>query len=324
MNRPRPSKVLVAIGAVAAAGLAAGCHRTGSNRVQGYVEGEFVYVAAPNAGALKSVQVSRGTCVQAGEPLFTLDDEPERAARDEAARRVAQAKSSLADAKKGLRPSEIDSLEAQLKQARAALKLSEAQLKRQEQLAGSFATSADDLNRAQATRDQDRHRNDQLEADLKTGRLGSRSDQILAAEANVRALESTLAKADWDLAQKSQSAPRTGLVFDTLYFQGEWVTAGRPVVALLPPENTKVRAFIPQTRVGTIQIGDPARVFIDGVADPAFGKVSFISPQAEFTPPVIYSRESRDKLVFLVEIRFDPKTATALHPGQPVDVEFGP
>lgn len=323
MINPYLSKVLIGISAVAAAFFNAGCSRTQSNRVQGYVEGEYVYVATPNAGALQSLKVSRGTCVHVGDLLFTLDDEPERAARDEAARRVSQARSNLQDAKKGLRPSEIESLEAQLKQARAALKLSEAQLKRQEQLAGTFATSAEDLNRAQATRDQDRHRIDQLEADLKTGRLGSRPDQILAAEANVRALESALAKAEWDLAQKSQTAPRPGLVFDTLYYPGEWVTAGRPVVALLPPENVKVRAFVPESRVGTIQVGSEARAFIDGVADPVVGKVSFISPRAEFTPPVIYSRESRDKLVFLVELRFDPKTAASLHPGQPVDIEFG-
>jgi HlyD family secretion protein len=322
MIGPNNSKAFVPIGLLAAACLAAGCNQTESNRVQGYVEGEYVYVAAPNAGALKSLKVSRGASVQAGNPLFTLDDEPERAARDEAVRRVAQALANLEDAKKGRRPTEIESLEAQLKQARAALKLSEAQLKRQEQLAGTLATAAEDLNRAQATRDQDLNRVAQLEADLQTARLGSRYDQIIAAEANLRALESTLAKAEWDLAQKSQLAPRTGLVFDTLYYEGEWVTAGRPVVALLPPENIKVRAFVPEARVATIQVGDQARVYIDGIADPAVGKVSFVSPRAEFTPPVIYSRESRSKLVFLVEVRFDPKIAASLHPGQPVDIEF--
>lgn len=324
MTEPRSSRVRVAIGVLAVAGLAAGCNRVESNRVQGYVEGEYVYVAAPGAGALKSVRVTRGACVKTGDPLFTLDDEPERVARDEAARRVAQAQASLEDARKGRRPTEIESLEAQLKQARASLKLSEAQLKRQEQLAGTFATAAEDLNKAQATRDQDFNRVVQLEADLQTARLGSRYDQIVALEANVRALESTLAKTEWDLSQKSQSAPRPGLVFDTLYYEGEWVAAGKPVIALLPPENIKVRAFVPEGRIRAIRPGDEARVFVDGIAEPTVGQVSFISPRAEFTPPVIYSRESRGKLVFLVEVRFDPKTAAGLHPGQPVDIEFGP
>ena len=94
------------------------------------------------------------------------------------------------------------------------------------------------------------------------------------------------------------------------------------MVALLPPQNIKVRAFIPETRVGSIQYGDQIRVAVDGVRDPFVGKISYISPRAEYTPPVIYSRETRDKLVFMVEAVFDPVTAAKLHPGQPVDVQF--
>ncbi|HEV3409112.1 MAG TPA: HlyD family efflux transporter periplasmic adaptor subunit, partial [Chthoniobacterales bacterium] len=105
---------------------------------------------------------------------------------------------------------------------------------------------------------------------------------------------------------------------------GEWVPAGRPIVALLPPENIKVRAFVPETRIGTLRVGGEARVSVDGVGNPYPGRISYISPRAEYTPPVIYSRESREKLVFMVELRFDPEIAARLHPGQPVDVEFAP
>jgi HlyD family secretion protein len=126
------------------------------------------------------------------------------------------------------------------------------------------------------------------------------------------------------LSQKSQTAPAAGLVFDTLYRPGEWVAAGRPVVALLPPENVKVRAFVAEARVGAIHPGDPVRVALDGVPRALPGKVSFISPQAEYTPPVIYSQESRGKLVFMVESVFDAAIAANLHLGQPVNVLFGP
>ncbi len=304
--------------------LLTGCRSSNPNRVQGYVEGEFVYVASPLAGALEALYVQRGGQVKAGDPLFALESTPERAARDEAARRLVQGRAQWEDAKKGKRPSEIDSLEAQLKQAKAALTLSERELARQTPLVRSHATSAEDFDRVRATRDQDRQRVAQLEADLQTARLGARSDQITAAEANMRALEAALAKADWDLAQKRQNAPQAGLVFDTLFREGEWVAAGRPVVALLPPQNIKVRAFVPQVQIGALQVGQPVRVTVDGVPEPYLGKVSFISPQAEFTPPVIYSRESRAKLVFLIEAVFDPQAAANLHPGQPVDVHFGP
>src|SRR5262249_26600936 len=137
------------------------------------------------------------------------------------------------------------------------------------------------------------------------------------------ALEAALDRAEWDLAQQHRTAPQTGLVFDTLYRPGEWVAAGRPVVVLLPPENIKVRAFVPQTQVGAVKVGQGVRVFVDGVPDPFTGKVSYISPRAEYTPPVIYSRESRAKLVFMIEAVFDPQVAVNMHPGQPVDVEFG-
>jgi HlyD family secretion protein len=201
--------------------------------------------------------------------------------------------------------------------------LSQKELSRQEELSRSGATTSQDLDRARALHDQNRQRVAQLEADLKTARLGARSDQIAAAEANVQALEAALAAAEWSLSQKSRTAPQAGLVFDTMYRQGEWVPAGRPVVALLPPQNVKVRAFVPETRVHALHPGDPVQVIVDGAPGPLAGRISFISPHAEYTPPVIYSRENRSKLVFMIEVAFDPNTAAILHPGQPVDVRLG-
>jgi len=301
----------------------AGCEQTGEDKVQGYVEGEFVYVSSSVAGALETLHVARGASVKVNEPLFGLEDTPQAAVRDEAAQRLEQARASLEDLKKGKRPSEIEAIDAQLQQARAALELAEKELLRQENLSRSGATTPQELDRARAAYDQYSQRVAQLDAELKTAQLGARSDQIAAAEANVRTLEASLAKAQWNLSQTRQDAPQAGLVFDTLYRRGEWVAAGRPVVMLLPPENVKVRAFVSETRIGAVHVGDGVRVFVDGVPEPVLGRVSFISPKAEYTPPVIYSRSSRSKLVFLVEAVFDPSVAANLHPGQPVDVEFG-
>jgi HlyD family secretion protein len=283
-----------------------------------------MYIAAPFAGALESLHVQRGKQVKEGDPLFWLDSASEKASRDEAERRLAQARANLQDAKTGKRPSEIEAIEAQLKQARAALKLSESEFIRQKALMSiPGATAEMEFERAYAARDQNRQRIMQLDADLKTAQLGLRTDQVIAAEAEVRAREAALAKAEWDFSQKHQSAPKAGLVFDTLYREGEWVAAGRPVVALLPPQNVKVRAFVPEARIGMIHLGDRVHVMVDGVRDPFIGTVSYISPKAEYTPPVIYSQESRSKLVFMIEAVFDPVAASNLHPGQPVDVQFG-
>ncbi len=317
-------KLLYVMGSVfAALCLLDGCSRPESHRVQGYIEGEFVYVASPYGGALGSLYVKRGAQVKIGDPLFALENTSERSARDEARRRLAQAQANLEDAKKGKRPSEIESIEAQLSQARAALTLSEKEWERQEQLLHTpGATSQQDVDRAHSTRDQNSQRVAQMEADLRTAHLGSRADQVAAAEAEARAREATLAKTEWDLSQKRQTAPKAGVVSDTLYREGEWVAAGRPVIVLLPPQNIKVRTFVPEPRMGTIHYGDSVRVFVDGLREPLTGKISFISPRAEYTPPVIYSKESRGKLVFMIEAIFDATVAADLHPGQPVDVEF--
>jgi len=316
--------ILCCMLAVMMFGVLTGCTQPSSDLVQGYVEGEYIYVASPYGGALTSLSVRRGTQVSVGDPLFALEQASEKAARDEAERKLGEARANLEDRKKGKRPSEIESLRAQLKQAQAALQLSLREVMRQEGLAAVPGAAVElEVDRARSSRDQNQQRVSQLEADLNTALLGSRPDQVVAAEAEVRAKEAALAKAAWDLAQKRQVAPKAGLVFDTLYREGEWVPAGRPVVVLLPPTHIKVRAFVPQTRLGAIKLGDSVQVMVDGMQGPIPGTVSYISPKAEYTPPVLYSQGSREKLVFLIEMLFDQAAAVNLHPGQPVDVRFG-
>ncbi len=301
-----------------------GCRKSTANVLQGYVEGEFVYVACATAGRLQTLSVARGEAVQPGTKLFEIENVAEQAARDEAARRVAQAQATLADLGKGQRPSELQALEAQLAQAQAALVFSTKELDRQTESAKARATSAQDLDRARASQEQDQQRVAQIIAQLKTARLGQREDQLAAGEANVKATQAALVRAQWELDQRAQSAVQSGVVFDTLYRPGEWVPAGKPVVSILPPAYVKVRAFVPQDRIGNVQTGDKVSVTLDGVAGTYSGTVAFISPNVEYTPPVIYGQENRGKLVIMIEIVFDAQTAAKLHPGQPVDVNLKP
>ncbi|MEA3156916.1 MAG: HlyD family secretion protein [Betaproteobacteria bacterium] len=310
-------------GAIAVLSFFGGCARSDPNLRQGYIEGDFVYVSSPLAGKLEKLAVRRGSQVNGGDILFSLDNTPEKTARDEAAKRRAQALANLEDARKGRRPPEIESVRAQLKQAQAALDFAQKELLRQEKLIRvAGATTPQELDRARSTRDQNRERVAQLQAELKTAQMGARPDQVAAAEANLRAVEAALAKAEWELSQKQQAAPRAGVIFDTLYREGEWVAAGRPVVTLLPPQNVKLRVFVPEAWLGNIHVGDSVQVLADGAREAVAGKVSFISPRAEYTPPVIYSRENRSKFVFMVEALFEAAVAERLHPGQPVDVRF--
>jgi HlyD family secretion protein len=159
---------------------------------------------------------------------------------------------------------------------------------------------------------------------MQVTQLPARSDEINAARAEQKAAEQALAQAQWRVDQKTQTAPAAGLVVDTLYRPGEWVPAGAPVVSLLPPGNLKIRFYVPEPVVASLRIGAPITVQCDGCADPIAARITFIAPQAEYTPPVIYSRENRAKLVFLVEARPDDGAPNAaLKAGLPVEVALG-
>ena len=294
----------------------------GALYLQGYVEGEYVYVAAPVAGRLETLDVAHGAQVAAGDILFQLDRASEQPARNDAAARLARAEANLADLRKGKRPSELESIEAQLAQAQAMLQLAELALQRREQLVETRAASREAVDEARAAYERDKARVAELQAELKTAQLGARADEIQAAEAEVSAARAQLAQAEWRLDQMSQAAPQAGVVVDTLYRPGEWVAAGAPVVSLLPPENVKLRFFVPEPRLGAIALGDEVRVSCDACAPDLIAVISFISPEAEYTPPVIYSREMRAKLVYMVEAR--PQQTAALRPGQQVHVTLPP
>jgi len=314
----RPS--IPILGVVGSLLLGGGCSPGPSGTWQGYIEGEFVYIAAPLGGTLTNLAVSRGQEVKSGQLLFGLEHEAEAAAAREAEDRLAQAKSRLENLTKGRRPTEIAALEAQLERARANQRLSDLELERYNKLIQEKVVSPAELDLAKARRDADRAQVTSLTAELETARLGARADEIKAAEADVQALQAVLAKARWAVAQKSQFAPTNAWVHDTLYRPGEFVAAGNPVVSLLPPENIKARFFVPQAQLASVKIGQPVSVHMDGVSAPLRATVNYIATQAEFTPPVIYSRENRAKLVFMVEAVFAPADARNLRPGQPADV----
>lgn len=317
---PEPRSAAFALFLVLAA---AGCSEGKPSYFQGYGEGEYVRVAAPFAGSLDLLAVKRGDQIKAGAPLFALEQVSEQAAWRQAEERLQAAEAQLANLKKGRRAPEMAAIRASIAQAEASLRLSQENLKRQEKLVASGFSSRERLDEARSAFDRDRARIAELNAQLAIARLGARPDEIKAAQAEAKAAQAALAQAEWRLEQKSIKSPVSGLVADTLYVQGEWVSAGSPVVSLLPPENIKVRFFVPETVLGTLHVGQAVTVSCDGCPRVIPAKVSFISPQAEYTPPVIYSRETRSKLVYLVEARPAARDAALLHPGQPVEVRIG-
>lgn len=305
---------------VAVAATLSACGNSAPTALQGYVEGEYVRVAAPFAGTLVTLDAARGKSVEAGAPLFALEAQNEDAARREAGERVRKAAAQVDDLKKGKRVTEIDTVRAQLAQAEVSAAFSEKEWKRQLDLAGKGFVSQSRADEAKATRDRDHGKVVELQNELATSRSGARPDEIRAAEAEAAAAREALAQAEWKLRQKSVASTVAGTVSDTLFVRGEWVPAGAPVVSLLPPGNVKVRFFVPEPRLGAVKVGQKVTLACDGCAAPIEASISFIAPQAEYTPPVIYSKDNRSKLVFLVEARPSAADASKLHPGQPIDV----
>jgi HlyD family secretion protein len=304
----------------AAALVLAACGGNGEPQLTGYIEGEYLRVGAPFAGTLQQLSVKRGAQVATGAPLFALESQSETAARREAVERLAGAEARLADLQTGKRPTEVEAVNQQLAQARAARELSAANFKRQQELFTSKFVSAAVVDDARAQLKRDEARVAELQASVQTMKLPARVDEIRAAEFDARAAREVLAQSDWRLGQRAVAAPTAGLVHDTYYYVGDFVPAGSPVVSLLPPGNVKVRFYVPETLLARISPGINVMISCDGCGTPIGATVDYVSNRAEYTPPVLYSKENRAKLVFLVEARPTAADAAKLKPGQPVDV----
>ncbi len=245
--------------------LPSACSKPSAPYYQGYVEGEWVYLSAPQSGYLETLNVGRGDRPAKGSTAYTLSGEQNGAQGTTAA------------------------LEAQLRAAESALKNATAQLKRQEELARqNFASAA-------------------------------RTDELLASQVQAAAQVRVLRE---QLANKTVQIPATGEITEVYFRPGEWVPAGQPVVSLLPDDKRRVRFYVPETQLANIRMGQAVEARCDGCASPIPATVNLISPQAEYTPPVIYSQGSREKLVFRVEAMPSAQDAPRLRPGLPVEVQL--
>lgn len=298
----------------------AGCSHHDDNTYQGYIEGEFVYLGSSQSGKLAQLPVARGQTVEAGAPVFALESGDEAAALQQAQQQLAVARAQLADIQTGKRPPEVNVIKAQLAQAVANARKAALQLTRDEAQFRVGGIAKAQLDDSQANADATAAQVRELTHQVDVARLPGRSQQIGAQSAQIEAAQAAVAQAQWKLDQTRVSAPARGLVYDTLYRVGEWVQAGNPVVQLLPPQNVKVRFFVPETIVGALAPGRALAIHCDGCAADVPAKITYIANKAEYTPPVIYSNENRAKLVFMVEAHPSAADAARLHPGQPVAV----
>lgn len=246
----------------------------------GYAEGDNAFVAAPQAGWVAHMRARRGDNVKVGDVLFTLDDTSQTAARDQAEAAIAMA-------------------EGQMREAEANLVLTQKELVRQSGLLRASAGTKQNYDAAKSNYDQ----------------AVARIAQMNAQEAQARA---TLANARYQLSERDVISKTNGQVEDVYFRTGEYAPAMTPVVSILPPENVYVRFFVPETQFAQVRLGQRVAISCDGCQPGLTARVAFIAQQQEFTPPVIFSNGSREKLVFKVEAR-EPG-GLKLNPGQPVQV----
>ena len=245
----------------------------------GYGEGDYAFISAPQGGWVTSLAVERGQTVRPGDLLFTLDATEQQAGRDQAEASLAQAQAALA-------------------QEEANLKYARSELARQNGLARDNAGTPAARDQAESTARQSQARIAQLKG-------------------QIRQMQASLEGAAYTLSQRRILARTQGPVEDIYFRPGEYVAASTSVLSVLPPGAVYVRFFVPESQFARVRLGQKVQVTCDG-CKPMTAAVTFIASRQEYTPPVIFSAESRDKLVFKVEAR--APGGLALHPGQPVEV----
>jgi HlyD family secretion protein len=311
MKRARP--VIIVILLIAAAALAWYLLR-GPDRermLSGYIEGESLFLAAPVAGTVGSIAAQEGQRVPAGAQLFTIDPATLSAQGEQARAQVLEARTQIAAAAANAEQAEAEASAAAADAEKARRDLNRLLSVRRDDAA---AVAGKDIDAAQAAL---REANARLSAARQTA--SARRAQIAAA----RAQESQARGGEREVAirvgQLAPPAPTAARVEEVFYRPGEWVAANQPVVSLLPDDRVKIRFFVPEQLVARYRPGTNVRFSCDGCGAGLTARISYVSPRPEFTPPIIFSRDSRDRLVFMVEAR--PANAARLMPGLPVDVE---
>ena len=315
--------LVLLIAAVAGAYWWVTADESGPKGFQGYVEGNLVYMAPEEGGRIDKMEVEAGDEAKEGQLLFGLESAMQIGQRNEAEARLRQAEAQLANLKAAQqRPEQIAVLRAQEERAKAQLQFSKNEYERQQTLFQRGITAKAQLDNAKAAFDRDQAAVDEAQRAILAAQLAGRSGEIGAAEAALHAAEAALAQAETRLARRRVLSPANARVQDVFFRAGEVVNAGQPVLSLLPPQNLRLRFYVPEPLLATLSLGQAIFVTCDSCPAGLEAKISFISREAEYTPPVIFSEQERAKLVFRVEAR--PAAPVNLPLGLPLSVSAAP
>lgn len=300
----------------------AGCNNPDTPDFTGYVNGDFIYLSHSATERVEDILVEKGSKVTRGQDLVLMERFTAENSHEVAMKNYEAELAALRNLQSGERPEELDVTRSQLERAELAASLAKSQMERYQKLYATHVISGAQWDSVKEDYAQKAAQVKELTSQLKAKKLPARSEQLKNQESRVESARLQVEKAKWDSQQNIIKSPRDALVYDIIYRPGERPVAGRPVISLLPPENIKVRFFIPEKRLGEVSLNQTVAFSCDGCKEALTGKIIYISPEAEFAPPVIYSTTRREKLLFMAEAVPEPSVALALKPGQPVDVRL--
>lgn len=301
-----------------------GCDNKSDNILSGYSHGEFVYLSYSGNAKIDRLLVNKGDDVIKGQELVQIESFDAQNILLRAEEKLSAESAFLRNLKSGERPEELDIIRSQIRKAQS----SESQVKRQlERYRNLYVRQAISLAEWEDIRDELTQKGAQVEElinQLKARQLPARQDEISKQFSQVEAAKLERDKARWDFQQTMIIAPVSARVYDIIYRDGERPAANSPIISLLPPDNIKVRFFIPESMLGNFKVGTKVRLLCAGCANNSPGVINYISHEAEFTPPVIYSTKRREKLIFMAEAVPSREQAVRMKIGQPFDVEISP
>lgn len=303
--------------------LLSACGQEKSNEFAGYIEGRYVAISAPHGGKLMT-SVKEGHNVDVGTALFALDDGVQKRALQQATAQVAQAQAVLANLQSGARQNKMDALNARLQAAQADADYAQKEWHRHQKLLleGAASRSRVDALRRQYQMASASVRT--IQAEIRSASVGARNQQIQAAVASLQVAQVQKDEAQFQLEEQIQYSPLQGLVYRLIYETGEYVPPGRAVVQLLDMQRRKVYFFVNQNHLDSFHIGQKVLVRWDTVQGQAEkstqAHIVYISDVAEYTPPVIFSNQTRDNLVYLLKAELINDGMSLPKTGQPVSV----
>lgn len=297
--------------------LLGGCDAS-KDRVSGYVEAVYVDYSAPVSGRLTYRPRYEGETIVEGDMLFQLSENPESDQLMGVEAELEKANWELRDLEKGLRADDLAYLQANVDSSEVECEYWEQNVKRLEKLSPE-SRSEDEMDQARKSLGKARSKLEGAKAKLKSGKLGERSDLILAKRASIKAMKAKKQELEWYLEQKKRNIHFSGRVKEIYYEIGEWVKAYQPIMTIEAVNRRQVIFYLNQMQLDQVTMGDTVTV-ISSNQSQSMAKIVFISDHAEFTPPIVYTTSQGE--LYRFKVKAELQSSRFLHPGQPVSIEL--